>query len=310
MELDSRHTASVSIDGEAIRTIREEKRLTQLYVAKVVGVTTDTVSRWENNRYPTIRRDNALKLAEAIEVDLDKILKKEDPPEPEVVEDEAPPKKRPWTLIIVVAILFLVIVITLFNRNSYQTPKIQANRFLAPYAAPGSRVLIRVHLSSDKPLKGMILREEYPVGWKLVSSEPPASSLDNEIGKARWIFRKPQTETSVAYLLEVPKEAEIGSNVQLQGELIANPDGQRTAIPLQTVGTMEVQPLHWADTNGNLIIEDLEILEVSNIVDEIGPLRLDWELIERLWEAEGYRWSAEKSEFVPLQQTPLRHSGQ
>lgn len=302
MELDSRHTASVAIDGESIRRIREEKRLTQLYVAKVVGVTTDTVSRWENNRYPTIRRDNALKLAEALEVELDQILKQEDPPEPAAVEDEIVPRKRPWPLIISLGLLLMIAVVALFSRNSHQPPQIQAKRFLAPYAAPGSRVLIRVQLSSDKPLKGMILREQYPVGWKLVASEPPASSLDNEIGKARWIFRKPQLQTSVAYLLEVPKDSKVASSVQLKGELIANPDGQRTAIPLQTVGKMEVQPLHWADTNGNLIIEDLEILEVSNLLDETGQLHLDWDRIESLWDAGGYQWHAEKSEFVPLYQ--------
>jgi len=67
---------AVAIDGNVIRRIREEKRLTQLYVAKVVGVTTDTVSRWENNSYPTIKWDNALKLAEGMEVDFTEILKK------------------------------------------------------------------------------------------------------------------------------------------------------------------------------------------------------------------------------------------
>jgi DNA-binding transcriptional regulator YiaG len=35
----------VAIDGAAARRIREEKKLTQLYVASVVGVTTDTISR-------------------------------------------------------------------------------------------------------------------------------------------------------------------------------------------------------------------------------------------------------------------------
>ena len=148
----------------------------------------------------------------------------------------------------------------------------------------------------------MILREEYPAGWKLVASEPPASSLDNEVGKARWIFRKPQQQTSVAYLLEVPKDAEVDRSVELQGELIANPDGQRTAIPLQAVGQMIVKPLHWADTDGNLVIEDLEILEVSNLLDETGQLHLDWDQIEALWDAGGYRWDEKKSEFVPLSQ--------
>ncbi len=96
------HASSVAIDGEAIRQIREEKRLTQLYVSKVVGVTTETVSRWENKRYPTIRRDNAIKLAEALEVDLKAILKQEveeDVPAGEV--PTAPARvQKPWKLLL------------------------------------------------------------------------------------------------------------------------------------------------------------------------------------------------------------------
>jgi len=71
---------SVAVDGARVRGIRETNKLTQLYVANVVGVTTDTISRWENNRYPTIKRDNAEKLAIALEVDLAEILKSEESP--------------------------------------------------------------------------------------------------------------------------------------------------------------------------------------------------------------------------------------
>ena len=42
--------AMVKIDGTRVRAIREQKGLTQLYVATVVEVTTDTVSRWENGK--------------------------------------------------------------------------------------------------------------------------------------------------------------------------------------------------------------------------------------------------------------------
>lgn len=64
----------VNIDGAKIRRIREEKGLTQLYVATVVGVTTDTISRWENRRYPTIKKENAVKLAEALEARMTDII--------------------------------------------------------------------------------------------------------------------------------------------------------------------------------------------------------------------------------------------
>ncbi|WP_303722797.1 helix-turn-helix transcriptional regulator [Malonomonas rubra] len=310
MDFESRHNSSVSIDGEAIRNIREEKRLTQLYVAKVVGVTTDTVSRWENNRYPTIRRDNALKLAEALEVDFEEILKQEEPIVEDIAEEEVRPGKKNWLLLAVLTCLFGVVVAILLSQTSPKPVNLTAIRYLPPYAAPGSRVPIRVRLSSEMSLKGMILTEEFPAGWQLVASEPLASSLDNELGKARWIFRKPQVKTSVAYLLEVPKDAAIADTIKIKGELIANPEGQRTAIVPQSVGQMEIQPLHWADTNGNHVIEDLEILEVSNQIDETGQLPLDWDLIEKLWDAGGYRWDAVKDVFVPVYQSKTQVNNQ
>ena len=69
----------VGIDGTKIRKLREEKGLTQLYLSTVVGVTTDTISRWENKRYPTIKLENAEKLAHALQVKLDDILEDEIP---------------------------------------------------------------------------------------------------------------------------------------------------------------------------------------------------------------------------------------
>ena len=69
-------SSTVCLDGTEVKRIREGQQLTQCYVSKMVGVTTDTISRWENKRYPTIRRENALKLAEALEVPLVDILNK------------------------------------------------------------------------------------------------------------------------------------------------------------------------------------------------------------------------------------------
>ena len=66
------------IDGAKVRRLREEKGLTQLYLATFVGVTTDTVSRWENRRYQTVKQANALKLAEALEVTIEDILDQEE----------------------------------------------------------------------------------------------------------------------------------------------------------------------------------------------------------------------------------------
>jgi len=87
----------VNIDGAKIRRIREEKGLTQLYVATVVGVTTDTISRWENRRYPTIKKENAVKLAEALEATLADIIdhgQSIPPAEPQSPNACAPPEQE------------------------------------------------------------------------------------------------------------------------------------------------------------------------------------------------------------------------
>src|SRR6056297_2481262 len=111
--------SSVAVDATAIRRIREEKKLTQLYVAKVVGVTTDTVSRWENNRYPSIKRENALRLAEALEVSVEQIIERtgEEEQGPETGAEVLSEKQRPGlgpVFIGSIAILALLVAVVTF----------------------------------------------------------------------------------------------------------------------------------------------------------------------------------------------------
>ncbi len=72
----------VKIDGAKVKLLREKQGLTQLYIATAVQVTTDTISRWENKRYPSIKKENGLNLAEALGVDLEYLL--------ETVTDDSP----------------------------------------------------------------------------------------------------------------------------------------------------------------------------------------------------------------------------
>ncbi len=294
---------AVAIDGNVIRRIREEKRLTQLYVAKVVGVTTDTVSRWENNRYPTIMRDNALKLAEGLEVDLAEILKKEDVVDNLDADVSKKPKKQNWIyLLLLLGVTLTALIFLLWPSDPPSSvPVLQAKRFLPPFAAPGSRVLIQVKLSAEKPLRGMILKETFPPGWHLVEAEPVVSHLDADRGVARWIFRKPLLKTGVYYILEVPEGIEPDSDLTISGELIANPEGQRSSALVQSVGTMQLEPFHWSDKNGDWIIDDLEILELSDLTEEAQSLNLDWDLIEMIWETGAYRWDSGTKKFTPVQ---------
>jgi transcriptional regulator with XRE-family HTH domain len=291
---------SVAIAGHKVRRIREEKRLTQLYVAKVVGVTTDTVSRWENNRYPTIRRDNALKLAEALEVELETLLL-EDSSGEDPVPERGSGCRRLWLLAAVVLLLLgLLTFFYAYWQNHQALPILQAKRVVPPYAAPGTRILVRVEINSETGMKGMILKEQFAPGWRLLDAEPPAASVSSQAQGARWIFRNPPPALTVYYMLETATDVGNDTEPFIQGEVIANPNDKHFAQPVTSNGKMLRQPFHWADSNANYVIDDLEILEVSEMTDATGGLALGWDQLEDLWEGEGYRWLPQTHEFEPL----------
>lgn len=292
ISLDS---SSVAVDGTSLRRIREEKRLTQLYVSKVVGVTTDTVSRWENNRYPTIKRDNAVKLAEALEVDLEEILKKE-------VQDQLAKEIQPsflsvsrlWPFTAVVAAIvmvgFLLAWFFLLQQSPLPDPQLGARRLLPPHIAPGHELLVQVVLSAETPLKGMILKEEFPRGWEFISAEPEAAIVDLTAGVARWIFRNPKTPLHLYYRLRVPHDEPLEKKITISGELIANPEGKQFVLPVSADQHTSIRPFHWADTNADYVIDDMEILVFSELTETTSELDDEWYLVEQIWHSGFYRW--------------------
>lgn len=297
MSLDQ---SSVAVDGAALRRIREEKRLTQLYVSKVVGVTTDTVSRWENNRYPTIRRENAIKLAEALEVELDDIIKNDIRTQP---TKEKPGSrlldKRSW---LVMAVFFVVLLLVWFffsQRNVPLDAQLQARRLLPLHVAPGHELLIQLVISAETPLKGMILKEEFPPGWQFISADPEAASVDVSAGVARWIFRNPQSIFTVYYRLGVPDDVPLENVIDISGELVANPEGQQFVLPVSADQQVSIRPFHWADTNANYVIDDMEILVFSELTENTSELDDEWYLVEQIWHSGSYHWDDDNYRFVP-----------
>ncbi len=296
---DLTNQASVEISGEAIRRIREEKRLTQLYVSKVVGVTTDTVSRWENNRYPTIRKDNATKLAEALEVDLEQILlNRQRPADPDQDSVRSLAGPGGWRTVLLALGIALVLGGSLAAYHYlFRSVTIQVRRILPTFIAPGSQVLIQVHLDSEKPLK-MILKEHLPEGWRYLAGHPAASKVDHGHGLVRWIFKNVQSRTNVYYLVQVPDDAKLGETLTLDGELVANHGGSQTMVAITAESPARIARYHWADSNGNDIIDDMEILAVSDLTEETGDELVNWDDLEQLWEAGHYRWDPELRRFV------------
>lgn len=290
---------TVSIDGSAIRQIRESKKLTQLYVAKVVGVTTDTISRWENNRYPSIKRDNVLSLAEALEVDVEALLRVDEPLE-ETSDPVVQSRSGVRFLLVAAACLVLVVALFLYLNQEPERGEVLAGRMLPRYAAPGSVIPVWVKIDPVLRQKGYILREHFPEGWKLIEASPPASSLDNVQGTARWIIKPGETRDRIVYLVKVGRESEVGSPQQFSGEVVVKGDTQGKIAKVGGVAQLTVAGFLWPDANGDHVIDDGEMLAASDVFDEMQGVHLDWNSLENIWDAGQYEWIAKKVQFVPV----------
>lgn len=290
---------TVCLDGSAVRRIREENRLTQLYVAKVVGVTTDTISRWENNRYPSIKRENALALAEALETSVEKILQAETG---ECSTDDTEPKRTLFWLLTASVLLVLIFIGAYFFSGEPQSPPtgVAATRYLPNYVAPGSIVPVQVWLETDEAAQGFILRERFPKGWKLIEANPPASSLDNVEGMARWIVKSGEERRQIVYLLKVAPNSGQGREAAFSGEVVARNSGRNKPIAVRGLGELEVSTVHWADLNGDHVIDDSELLQASDRVDEMQGVHINWDHLQDIWDAGAYLWDSEEQKFIPV----------
>ncbi len=287
---------SVAIDGEKIRAVREAKKLTQLYVASVVGVTTDTISRWENNRYPTIKRENAEKLAGALEVELADILKCEEEERP--AEEMPRPQGRRYkkTAILFVVILAIIAAVLFFFGRPAGQPV--ALRKLPHFAAPGQIIPVQIRVSRTKSNKdGFIIRERFPAGWRFVASLPPPAAWQANAEEVKWLIPGGTTPVTISYTVLVNPQAAMNTGMAFTGAMVAHAHG---ATSRETIGGdrfTKIAGIHWADTNGDGRIDDDEIMPAYYLTEEMKGLGLDWKTIEAIWSSKGYSWDQQKKEF-------------
>jgi transcriptional regulator with XRE-family HTH domain len=287
----------VSLDGEAIRRIREEKKLTQLYVAKVVGVTTDTVSRWENNRYPSVRRENAVQLAEALEVPVEDVLRNSEYSNSE--ETSSPSRFSRAYVAASLLLLGCAIAVFWWWPKTPLPPAVVGERLLPVYAAPLTVIPVRLHLEAAKSVDGLVLRENFPTGWQLVEASPPPSSLDNVNGMARWIVQQGGVPLQISYLLRVGSQS-VSGLVPFRGEVVVSQGGRNSVASVGGDTQIRWAPFHWADINGDLMIDDSEALDASVASIEMKKTHLDWATVEKIWDAGGYSFDPVSGVFTPV----------
>jgi len=308
----------IKIDGSKIRRLRESKGLTQLYLATYVGVTTDTVSRWENRRYQTIKQGNAVKLTEALEVELDAILDTEgteaEPPvppaEPETVKlPEATPLHRRKAMqavgLIAVFLLLLTTAGYFLIRKPAQVvpipPAITAERMFPAHCAPNELlpVVIRIKTAATAPLS-LIIREELPAGLQAVKATPDFTAVDNQGRSVKWLIKLREKEATISYLCRAPGEAPLNHRLYFSGTVTGKDTAPLVIEPRDAF--LEIAPFHWADTNEDLKISDEEILSVYDHYSQFEGMGIDFSLIEDIWSANGYSWDASTKRFKAARQ--------
>jgi len=297
----------VKIDGSKVRSLRESKGLTQLYIATVVGVTTDTISRWENKRYPSIKEENGLKLAEALEVSLGELLEKDEKP-PE--QDETPaiavsqPRTPKSNRILLWLLLLIVVLLLPFIWYSIRQPvpvTIFATRLLPPHipATQPFPVVIQVTTKQQGPFS-LILKEILPEGCEPIVSAPPFTGFDRKTSSLKWITRTSGQITTFVYLAKKTGTDSGAANdtpLRFSGSVTLR-DKKSAETNIAGSLVLPLADFHWADANRDNRIEDAEILAVYDTFSALDTIKYDWQKIDEIWSGQSYHWDADKQEYI------------
>lgn len=296
----------VKIDGAKIKLLRERQGLTQLYLATAVEVTTDTISRWENRRYPSIKRDNGLKLAEALNVQLEDLLEEEPVEEhsPEtlpsdqtlIVKHQDTPKSilaKNWPLVILSGTLFCVVMAFIwYFFHSSTSGSFTAQRIVPAHCIDDQPfpVIIKVTGTPDTAT-ALIIRETFPDNGTIHATSPIVTAGGLKNNQIKWL-KKIESQALFAYVISVSgKEAE---NVNFNGTAAISHDSE---TPINGDNTISIGQHHWADTDKDNVISDDEILTVYDQYSEITDIDLNIDLIEEIWLGSEYLWDTATATF-------------
>lgn len=317
--------AMVNIDGSKVKSIRENQGLTQLYVATAVGVTTDTISRWENKRYPKIKKENGLKLAESLEVNLEDLLEEvptenispDLTPSPTIEKNEISESshkqitsstsatipsatikfKNKTKAIGFASIIMLILIVTalLLLQKSQNSMTISANRHLPTHYIPGAPfpVAISINFESKKD-QSYVVKEQLPESSKILHTTPKAHLKGTKSNTLKWL-KKAKMGNRFTYVVTLPQNVSDTKQI-FTGSVSHGMTETRLEIRGNTQTKASIH--HWADSDSDNRISDQEILSAYDLYN--GALGIDFNLIEEIWMGTGYRWDPAKNAIVLL----------
>ncbi len=290
----------LKIDGDKVRQFREQKGLTQLYVSTVVEVTTDTISRWENRRYQTIKKENAIKLAQALEVELDDILDSDQ--DESSVKDQTYPnkgfsKQLGIGIICLLALFFLLLGFSLWRTKALNDYSLDSERILPAHVPPGVAfpVLVTVLTDASDPFS-IIVKENLPAQSSSHQGVPEHIAQSQNHTVLRWISKVDSNGTHFAYMAVTEPGATLGEELHFNGVITSR---SREKLVHEISGDMKVllKPYHWTDDNRDNIIDDDEILNVYDTYGAIEGFDFGKKLIEEIWSGQGYTWNPQTKKF-------------
>ena len=294
----------VSIDGSRVKYLRESRGLTQLYIATFLGVTTDTVSRWENKKYPTVKWENVEKLAEALEVDVEEIIDTsgDEAEQDEPVQAPAEPvqvqqNRKPLFLAVTVVALLLLGFILYNTLNKKEPVNITATRYLPKHIPAGQPfpVVIRVEAAGVQSFS-FILQEKLPPQFRAIKGIPEIASIDTGSNTVKWISSSQASPFFLAYFVQASPDREAAGTVTFSGQIKAD-RAPRFEQDLAGDSSAEVSDFHWADANSDGVIDDEEILMVYSSAEVLENLGVNMEQIREIWSAKGYTWNPKENEY-------------
>ncbi len=297
--------AMVCVSGSKVRSLREEQHLTQLYLATAVGVTTETISRWERQESPTLKEENSLKLAEALSVSLEDILfvseeikeKEEEKIHVESTVASTGRQKVKKALLFVLAntvllgvCLFLIVTFRGADVLHLSAKRIMPAHSVAGYPFP---VVIKVDFESEKNLS-LLLTEQLPENCSVIHTVPQATVADE--GFLKWIEKDGPGKRNFSYIVRCLAEKKTQESLSFEGTLLVRQSSRQEAI-VEGRSRLRLLEFHWADSDKNHIVDDEELLAVYDDFGRIEGLKVDVEEVESIWMGSGYHWNSEQSSF-------------
>lgn len=290
---------TMQIDGDKIKKLREKHGVTQLYIAEVTGVSVDTVSRWENNRSPAVKRENAEALASALEVDIADIIRYEvESVQDQDVDTEALVAQKNKTAY-AFGLLVIAFIVSAAAWKLMAPPPftVKTDRLLPAYTPPETEipVVLKIKTSSGKGRR-VIVREKIPPGWKFIGAVAAPDHGPTSEGIVKWILNLDEGLAQIAYLVKSPTLAEEGSPHHFTGTVVlGGKNGEETVIEGES--RIDIEYVHWADIDADFKISDSEVLAALERLDAARGLELDPSAPRELWGTDGYVWDAAKKVF-------------